>query len=186
MKNLLLINGHDEYERAQGGLNKRLSNEIKKVVSDEFTIMTSDVISGYEVSEEINKFKSADVVMIQAPIYWFSLPGILKKYIDDVFIPDVFFGKAKSFGKGGLFKNKKYMLSITWGAQSSVFNNERNTFLEGLSEEQVLFPIHKTFEYCGFQQLPTFSVYSSMRLETVSPSLERLQKHIQSHVLANR
>ncbi|WP_082394048.1 NAD(P)H-dependent oxidoreductase [Bacillus sp. JCM 19034] len=121
--------------------------------------------------------------MIQTPIYWFSVPGILKKYIDDVFIPDVFFGKAKEFGRGGKWCDKKYMLSVTWGASESAFNGTKSDFLEGLSEDQVLFPIHKTFEYCGFHRIPTFSVYSSMKLQVLEPYTTKIKDHLQTYLI---
>lgn len=183
MKNLLLINGEDYYERAQGQLNQTMSDYIKECTNGQFEIAQTTISKGYQVSEEIEKFQWADMVIIQTPIYWLSVPGIFKKYIDDVFIPDVFFGKAKEFGRGGKFNNKKYMLSVTWGASESAFNGTKNDFLEGLSEDQVLFPVHKTFEYCGFQRMPTFSVYSSMKLQVLEPYINRLKDHLHKYLI---
>ncbi|MDV2884630.1 NAD(P)H-dependent oxidoreductase [Alkalihalophilus pseudofirmus] len=182
MRNLLIINGHDYYERAQGQLNNTMVKHITELTPKEYEVIHTDIIKGYHVNEEIQKFKWADVVIIQAPIYWFSLPGILKKYIDDVFVPGVFFGKAKKFGTGGKFNEKEYMLSVTWGARESAFNGMKDDFLEGLSEDQVLLSIHKTFEYCGFNKLPTFSIYSSMNLAELDSYITKLKHHLQEHL----
>ncbi|UOE92685.1 NAD(P)H-dependent oxidoreductase [Alkalihalobacillus sp. LMS39] len=182
MKKLLIITGQDYYERAKGQLNEAMSRYIEECTKNEFEIVRTNIVKGYQVGEEIEKFKWADVIIIQTPIYWFSLPGILKKYIDDVFTPDVFFGKSKGFGQGGKFTKKKYMLSVTWGASESEFNNTEGGFLEGVSEETVLFPVHKTFEYCGFNKLPTFSIYSSMKLQELEPYMIKMQRHLQQHV----
>ncbi|KMJ55209.1 hypothetical protein AB685_28450 [Bacillus sp. LL01] len=182
MRKLLLINGQDYFERAQGELNNTMSKYIEEFTTNEFEVVQTAIAKGYRVPEEIEKFKWADIIIIQTPIYWFSLPGILKKYIDDVFIPDIFFGKSKQFGQGGKFNKKKYMLSVTWGARESAFKGTKEDFLEGLSEEQVLFPIHKTFEYCGFNKLPTFSIYSSMNLKELDPYITKMHCHLQEHL----
>ncbi|WP_368505189.1 NAD(P)H-dependent oxidoreductase [Alkalihalophilus sp. As8PL] len=182
MRKLLIIKGQDYFERAQGELNNTMSKYIGEFTTNEFEVVLTDIAKGYRVPEEIVKFKCADVIIIQTPIYWFSLPGILKKYIDDVFIPGIFFGKSKRFGQGGKFNKKKYMLSVSWGARESEFKGTKDDFLEGLSEEQVLFPIHKTFEYCGFNKLPTFSIYSSMNLQELDPYITKFQRHLQEHL----
>ncbi|WP_053070292.1 NAD(P)H-dependent oxidoreductase [Alkalihalobacillus pseudalcaliphilus] len=78
--------------------------------------METNVLKGYHISEEIEKFKKADFIIIQTPIYWFSLPGVLKKYIDAVFVPDIFFTNSNEFGRGGQFDGKKYMLSVLGGS----------------------------------------------------------------------
>lgn len=183
MKKLLLINGQDYFERAQGRLNEAMSKHIGDFTAQEFEIKHTSISEGYKIHEEIEKFKWADVIIIQTPIYWFSLPGVLKKYIDDIFIPDIFFGKSKGFGQGGKFNGKKYMLSVTWGASESAFNGTEGDFLEGLSEDQVLFPVHKTFEYCGLNRLPTFSIYSSMKLQELDPYITKIQHHLQKHLI---
>ncbi|MED1603148.1 NAD(P)H-dependent oxidoreductase [Alkalihalophilus marmarensis] len=182
MRKLLIINGQNYFDRAQGKLNNTMSKYITELTTNEYEVVHTDIIKGYHVTEEIEKFKWAEVIIIQTPIYWFSLPGVLKKYIDDVFAPDVFFGKAKKFGAGGKFSKKKYMLSVTWGAKESAFNGAKDDFLEGLSEDQVLFPIHKTFEYCGFNKLPTFSTYSAMNLMELDPYITKMEHHLQEHL----
>ncbi len=181
-----MINGYDHFERAQGKLNQYMVNLIQGICEDDFDIKTTNVFTGYKVDEELEKFKWADIVIIQTPIYWFSVPGILKKYMDDVFAPGVFFGKSSEFGRGGKLTAKKYMLSVTWGAKESVFNGKRDDFLEGLSEEQVLFPVHKTFEYCGLIMLPTFSIYSAMKLHSVESYKEKIQRHLNQYLLRAR
>ncbi|MCM3762117.1 NAD(P)H-dependent oxidoreductase [Alkalihalobacillus oceani] len=183
MKHLLLISGHDRFARATGTLNRSLVTSIMEICQQQFEIKLTEVVDGYNQHEEVEKFKWADVVIIQAPIYWFSFPGILKKYIDDVFIPELFFGKAEQFGRGGKMTDKKYMLSLTWGAGRSAFQGKETDFLEGLTEDQVLFSVHKAFEYCGFTMLPTFSVHSAMQLQSLEQPIKRLHEHLLHYVV---
>src|SRR6476620_93872 len=135
MKNLFIINGYDSFDRAKGGLNRSIADEWARLGKYHFQVEQTTVVEGYDIEVEIAAFKRADFIIIQTPIYWFSLPGVLKKYIDDVFVPGVFFEKTNQFGRGGLLKEKCYMLSVTWGAKQTVFNAEPNQFLQGLSED---------------------------------------------------
>ncbi|WP_054706581.1 NAD(P)H-dependent oxidoreductase [Bacillus sp. JCM 19041] len=183
MKKLLLIDGHDRFKRAPGHLTTFMSDLIKEVSTAKFEIQETKIIDGYEVEEEIKKFQWADLVIVQTPIYWFSLPGVLKKYMDDVFIPDVFFKKSNEFGRGGLLTQKDYMLSVSWGAKENAFNGSKADFLEGHSEDDVLFPVHKTFEYCGMRRRPTFSIYSAMKNPSLTESATRFQAHFTTHLI---
>lgn len=183
MKKLLLINSHDIFKRAKGQLTDHMVDLIRNECKNQFELKETKIIAGYNIKEEIKKFQWADIVIVQTPIYWFSIPGILKKYIDDVFVPEIFFSKAKEFGRGGLLTQKEYMLSVSWGANIKAFNGDRDSFLEGYSEDQVLFPIYKTFEYCGLYRLPTFSIYSAMKNSSLKEYTSQLQDHLRRHII---
>ncbi|MCM3540690.1 NAD(P)H-dependent oxidoreductase [Priestia endophytica] len=183
MSNILIINGHDFYKnRAEGNLSSLICERIKTKLQDKHTIVTTKVLDGYDVNTEIKKFLNADIIIIHTPIYWFSIPGILKKYIDDVYEPGIFFGKSNEFGRGGLLTNKKYMLSVTWGASENEFDSHKESFLEGKAEDDVLFPIHKTHEYCSIQKIDTFSIFEAMSKINVSEQLNRLDLHIKNNI----
>src|SRR6478735_12840799 len=86
------------------------------LLTDQFDIKTTVVDKGYEVEEEIEKWLWADVVIMQTPIYWFSIPGKFKQYIDCVYMDNIFFKGSSQYGRGGLLTGKKYMFSLTWNA----------------------------------------------------------------------
>ncbi|MDO6448507.1 NAD(P)H-dependent oxidoreductase [Oceanobacillus profundus] len=183
MKKLLLINGHDVFQRAKGQLTDYMVDLIREECKHHIELKETKIIAGYNTKEEIGKFQWADIVILQTPIYWFSIPGIVKKYIDDVFVPDIFFTKAKKFGRGGLLTQKEYMLSVSWGANIKAFNGSQTSFLEGYSEDEVLFPIHKIFEYCGLNRLPTFSIYSAMKNQSLKEYTSQLQDHLRRYIV---
>ena len=54
--------------------------------------------------------------------------------------------------------DKKYMLSITYNCPACEFDN-KDGFFEGLSVDQANFAVHKTFQFCGLEQLQTYSVH---------------------------
>ncbi|KYG28046.1 NAD(P)H-dependent oxidoreductase [Priestia endophytica] len=180
MKKILLINGHEPFKKAQGKLNQNFFKHMEVVLKN-FEIEKTVVTEGYCVEKEIEKFKWMDAVIVQTPIYWFSVPGLFKTYIDTVFLEGAFFEKAKKFGHGGLLTGKQYLFSTTWGANEAVFNR-KSSFLEGKSVDDVLFPLHKTFQYCGMDALPSFSVFNAMRNQHIQNTLEDLSIHLNHHI----
>ncbi len=103
MKNLFIINGYDSFDRAKGGLNRSIADEWARLGKYHFQVEQTTVVEGYDIEVEIAAFKRADFIIIQTPIYWFSLPGVLKKYIDDVFVPGVFFLRRRINLEGAVY-----------------------------------------------------------------------------------
>lgn len=170
MKNILIINGHQKYEGfAEGNLTRDYINKAKDFFNGKgFNLKETVIEEGYSVEEEIKKLLWADVVLLQYPVYWMSLPWITKKYFDEVFTPSqgqlyINDGRSredgsKKYGSGGLMTNRDYMLSITYNCPKSEFNN-KDGFFEGLSLDEANFAVHKIFQFCGAKALETYAVH---------------------------
>jgi modulator of drug activity B len=171
MKNVLIINGHQKYEGiAEGKLTKIVIDNIKNELSDsEFTIEETYIEEAYEVSSEVEKFKKADYIIFQYPVYWMSVPWIAKKYIDEVFSAGAGTvtyendGRSRSdaskkYGSGGLMTDKKYMLSLTYNCPETEFDNV-NGFFDGLSLDEANYAIHKIFQFCGATQMKSYAMH---------------------------
>ncbi|MEM8718553.1 MAG: NAD(P)H-dependent oxidoreductase [Cyanobacteria bacterium P01_G01_bin.39] len=180
MNTLLLILGKETNEFAKGNYNQSLFKTAVETLSDRYEILTTIVEDGYEVPEEIAKFKQADAVIFQYPVYWFTMPSTLKQYIDEVYAYSEFFAfTAGEYGSGGLMKGKKFMLSTTWNAPIEVFNNDNpNSFFEGRSAEEVLLPMRKSQEYCGLEESPHFSCHNIVKNPQFESDQERYIHHL--------
>ena len=180
MKTLLIILGKETNEFAKGNYNQSLFAIAVETLKDRYKILTTIVEDGYDVPEEIAKFKQADAVIFQYPVYWFMMPPSLKQYLDDVYAYGEFFAfTGGEYGSGGLMKGKKFMLSTTWNAPIEVFNNNNpNSFFEGRSVEDVLLPMRKSQEYCGLEELPHFSCYNIVK----NPQFESDKKRYICHL----
>lgn len=104
------------------------------------------------VQAEIDKLMAADLLLLQFPLWWFSMPAILKGWIDRVFA----FGVAYDFGRtwdNGVFVGKRAMLSITASAPEAAFATDGRSG----DMERVLWPIHAgILALCGYSVLPPF------------------------------
>lgn len=171
MKNVLLLNLHQKYEGiANGNVTRALLDEAKKFfLKNGFAVDETNIDSGYDVANELEKFKKADIFFVQSPVYWMGLPWLGKKYIDEVFsagggtVTYMNDGRSrddasKKYGSGGLMTKKEYMLSFTYNCPASEFDNE-NSFFDGLSVDEANVALHKTFQFAGAKPLKTYALH---------------------------
>lgn len=186
MKNILVINGHQKHPFAEGLLNQTIfENIVEFLAKQQHEIKTTVITKGYIEEEEQDKFLWADTIIFQSPVFWFSLPGAFKTYIDKIYAEGIFFDSSvEKYGQGGLLKGKKYMYSLTWDTPEEEFNGA-DPFFEGKSLDEFIMHLHKIQQYCGMEPLKTFSLFSVDTNPQIPKDLEKLQKHLEE-VLGNK
>ena len=108
-----------------------------------------------DIQIEIKKVQKADLLILNFPMYWTSVPAILKGWIDRVFVSGIFYGGKRFYNHGGM-AGKKAMLSFTLGGRDHMFGEHA---IHG-SLENLLLPIQRgTLAYVGFEVLPPFIAY---------------------------
>ncbi|TKJ80324.1 NAD(P)H dehydrogenase [Pseudomonas sp. CFBP13509] len=108
-----------------------------------------------DIQGELDKLLKADLVVFNFPIYWFSMPAIMKGWIDRVLISGVCYGGKRFYDHGGLV-GKKAMLSITLGGQPHMFDAEG---VHGDLNEMLRPLLRGTLAYTGMTVLPPFVAY---------------------------
>lgn len=108
-----------------------------------------------DIAAEVEKVKKADLIIFSFPLYWFSVPAILKGWIDRVLISGVCYGGLRFYDNGGL-KGKKAMLAFTLGGREHMFgpgaiHGELDVMLRPL--------LRGTLAYVGLEVLPFFAAY---------------------------
>ncbi|RZG45512.1 NAD(P)H-dependent oxidoreductase [Acinetobacter wuhouensis] len=108
-----------------------------------------------DIQVEVEKVQRADLLILNFPMYWTSMPAILKGWIDRVFVSGIFYGGKRFYNHGGMV-GKKAMLSFTLGGREHMFGDHA---IHG-SIEDLLLPIQRgTLAYAGFEVLPPFVAY---------------------------
>lgn len=87
-------------------LEQRHAQEIRAVAQD--------------IRAEIDKVLSCDLLILNFPIYWFSVPAILKGWIDRVFMSGVFYGGKRIYARGGM-RGKSALVAATLGGPEHMF-----------------------------------------------------------------
>uniref|UniRef100_A0A3Q3NQX5 Ribosyldihydronicotinamide dehydrogenase [quinone] n=1 Tax=Labrus bergylta TaxID=56723 RepID=A0A3Q3NQX5_9LABR len=102
-----------------------------------------------DITAEHKKVEAAELIIFQFPLYWFSVPAIMKGWIDRVLTQGFAFSLEKIYNNG-IFKDKKAMLSFTTGATQTMFRPD------GINGDinVILWPLQNgTLHFCGFQVL---------------------------------
>ncbi|MGL9619385.1 NAD(P)H-dependent oxidoreductase [Bradyrhizobium sp. U531] len=121
-----------------------------------------------DVSREIEKLLWADMLILQFPLWWFSMPAILKGWVDRVFAYGFAYGVGEHsdkrwgdrYGEGKL-AGKRAMLIVTTGGWQEHYS------ARGINGpiDDLLFPIHHgILYYPGYDVLPPFVVYKADKL----------------------
>ncbi|MGE4336478.1 MAG: NAD(P)H-dependent oxidoreductase [Pigmentiphaga sp.] len=106
-----------------------------------------------DIQEEIDKLMACDLLILQFPLWWFSVPAILKGWIDRVFVNGTVYGAGgRRFDQGGL-KGRKAMLAFTTGCFSEMMTSEG---LLGHRDVILWHLQYGTFGYSGLQVLQPF------------------------------
>lgn len=194
-KKILLINAHQFYEGfSEGKLNQSMADTInEKMSAKNWKVSQTIIEKGYDINEEVEKHLQADLIITQAPVYWFGLPWIYKKYVDEVFTVGLVQQSmladdgrtrkdpGKQYGTGGKMQDKRYMLSLTWNAPEEAFNNSDQYLFEGKSVDDVFIGNTSNYRFCGAEILPSFSCYDVKKAPQVENDIRRLKQHLDSY-----
>ncbi len=119
-----------------------------------------------DIQSELDKLLWCDMLILQFPLWWFSVPAILKGWIDRVFVNGVVYGKGRRMDAGGL-KGRKAMLTVSTGCYPEMVAPDG--LLGDL--EVNLWHLHSgTLAYAGFQVLPP---HMSWSIHYTSPEARR-------------
>ena len=105
-----------------------------------------------DIAGEVEKLLWADLVIFSFPVYWFSVPAILKGWFDRVLLSGPIYGGKRFYDKGGL-RGKKAMLACTLGGRDHMFGPDA---IHGEIEVMLRPILRGTLYYTGFEVLPPF------------------------------
>ena len=105
-----------------------------------------------DIQTEIDKLKWCDVLIFNFPMYWFSVPAILKGWIDRVFVSGFCYGGKRFYDQGGL-KGKKGLLAFTLGGRQHMFGEDK---IHGEMQTMLRPLLRGSMAYVGLSVLPPF------------------------------
>lgn len=116
MSKVLVISGHPDL--AHSYTNSAIIKQLEGSLSSTEIRRLDTLYPDYQIDieQEQKALINADIIILQFPFYWYSVPALLKKWIDDVFSYDFAFG-----AKGDKLKGKDFILSFTVGGPESSY-----------------------------------------------------------------
>ncbi|MDQ0905373.1 putative NADPH-quinone reductase [Streptomyces canus] len=73
------------------------------------------------VKDHVGRLLAADLLVLSYPLWWFSLPAILKSWIGRVFVMGALFGRDHGFFGDAPLAGKRAMLLVTTGGSGEAF-----------------------------------------------------------------
>uniref|UniRef100_A0A3Q3FLD8 NAD(P)H dehydrogenase, quinone 1 n=1 Tax=Labrus bergylta TaxID=56723 RepID=A0A3Q3FLD8_9LABR len=130
-----------------------------------------------DITGEQRELTEANLIIIQFPMYWFTVPAIMKGWMDRVLTLGYAYSQEKRCSQG-IFKETKAMLSFTTGSHESMFS------ANGINGDinVTLWPLQNgILHYCGFQVLgpQIFWALSHIPTEARGTMLEGWRKRLQ-------
>lgn len=110
-----------------------------------------------DIKIEQEKLQWAELVILHFPIWWFSVPAILKGWFDRIMAAGVTWDFGKIYGDG-LLRGKKGMCVATTGGPEEMYSKNG---AHGTTINEVLYSVnHGTMAFCGMEVLPPFVAFS--------------------------
>ena len=128
-------------------------------------------------AKEIEKLKNADILYVQTPIMVWTIPSILKLYIESAFITEGAFTTvtpwSDDFKLTKLLEGKKVFFSIVMGAGRAYCNCVMG------SVENMIHPIKATCEFVGYEWLdPHITWGTTETADKRQDYLDSFQNHL--------
>jgi len=73
-----------------------------------------------DIRAEIDKVQACDLLIMTFPIFWMSMPAMLKGWIDRVFVSGLFYGGRRVYDRGGML-GKRALVATTLGGRDHMF-----------------------------------------------------------------
>lgn len=118
----------------------------------------------FDVAEEKKLLTWADRVVLQFPLYWMGMPGLMKSWMDEVWDP------SRSSGGPGTLEGKRIDIAVSIGAPSDSMLGEG-----GL--EALLVPLVGSFDFAGARRGDLFTLYGTGSEDAP----ERLAKSVEAY-----
>ena len=122
---ILIVSWHTDIDNNSVANKTILEKLEKKLEWAEFDYLCKEYPNYiFDIEKEHKKLMNADIIVFQYPLFWYAIPSILQKWIEDVF--QHWFSHWRTWDK---LTGKKLVLSITaWAPESAYEEDWKNIF----------------------------------------------------------
>jgi glutathione-regulated potassium-efflux system ancillary protein KefG len=152
---ILILFAHPALQKSR--VNRQLMNAVKDLDGITF----HDLYEAYpdfhiDVRKEQALLHESDIIVFQHPLYWFSVPALLKMWQELVLEHKWAYGR-----KGVALRGKKLLTAVSTGGRESLFCKEG---FNRCTIREYLVPVEQLARICGMEYLPPFVVHGTHAL----------------------
>lgn len=117
MKNLLIISGHTDLSTSVA--NKQILETLETKFPEAEIVKLDSLYPDYKINTEVEQARllKADIILLQFPLFWWSAPSILHRWMEETFLHGFSHGST-----GDKLKGKLLLLSITAGGPTELYS----------------------------------------------------------------
>ncbi len=144
MKSILVISGHPDLSKsvASAAIIDVLRERLPEAeIRDTGALGAS---GSFDIKAEQDALLRAGVIAWQFPFFWYSMPAVMKKWLDEVFLHGFSHGSTKKL------TGRKLLVSVTTGAPAQAY--QRGTAINHTMEE-LLAPFSSIAGLCSLDML---------------------------------
>lgn len=143
MSNVLIVSGHTDLEHSFA--NKLILEELQKTLPNATYDFLDALYPDYQIIVPIEQKKilAADLIVLQFPLFWYSVPSLMSRWIEEVFVHGFAFGST-----GDKTQGKKLLLSFTSGAPESFYEHGQ---LQNYRIDEFIVPLKQFANLCSLQ-----------------------------------
>lgn len=118
MKNILIISGHTN-TTCDSVANKAIMESLEKQLPESRTVYLDRLYPDFRIDSnaEQERLLWADIIVLQFPVYWFSMPSLLHRWMEETFLHGFSHGST-----GNKLRGKTLILSYTTGAPTEAMD----------------------------------------------------------------
>lgn len=109
-----------------------------------------------DIMEELEPVLEADLLVLVFPIFWFSMPAMLKGWVDRVFLSGKLYGGRRVYDRGGM-AGRRAMVVTSLGGREHMFG--QGAIHGELALGMLRHIMQGTLGYVGYEVLEPFIAY---------------------------
>lgn len=173
MSKVVVISGHPELEKSNANeiilealVNSELDVDIRRL---------DELYPDYKIDVEAEQaaLLKAELVVLQFPFFWYSVPALLKKWLDDTFTYDFAYGS-----KGDKLKGKGLILSLTVGGPEEAY---KPLGYNHFRMEELLKPLEQTAYLAEMEYHQPIYSHSMVYIPNIYNTLEAVEQRAKEH-----
>lgn len=131
-----------------------------------------------DIAAEVEKLMAAELLLLSFPLWWFSVPAILKGWIDRVLLSGPFYGGRRFYDRGGLAGRRALCLIAAGSRAHMLAEGGIHGPLEGMLKHL----LQGTLGYVGYAVLPPFVAWHVPYVDeaTRGAMLDALDRYLQA------
>jgi glutathione-regulated potassium-efflux system ancillary protein KefG len=162
----LVVLGHPSPEDSR--VNRHLADSLRGLpdvsVRDLAAVRGAN---GFDVTAEQEALRAHGTLVLQFPWHWYSVPGILKEWMDQVFTH----GFAYGTGGDALHGKRLLVATSTGGPEESYAASGFNRF----TMAELMRPIEATAHLCGMNMLPPLVLHGARAVDDAALAAHTLR-----------